>query len=51
MGMMCAMMGWRVDIAPQAIIRNSRNRSAKDRAPLRSLNPKSGMDFFHLNTS
>src|SRR5689334_12204139 len=50
MGMMCAMMGWRVDIAPQAIMRSSRSRRAKDRIPRRTLNPKSGMDFNHLNT-
>src|SRR5947207_12199435 len=51
MGIMCAMMGWRVDIAPQAIIRSSRSLSAKDRALRRNLNPMSGIRTFnHLNT-
>src|SRR6266446_5909872 len=30
MGMMCAMIGWRVDSAPRTIIRNSRIRREKD---------------------
>jgi hypothetical protein len=49
MGMMCAMMGWLVFIAPQAIIRSSRRRSAKDVALRRNLNP--ALDTFnHLST-
>jgi len=44
-------MGWLVCIAPQAIIRNSRKRSAKDLALRRSLNPKSDIRTFnHLST-
>jgi len=45
------MMGWLVFIAPHAIIRNSRKRSANDLAPRRSLNPKSDIRTFnHLST-
>jgi hypothetical protein len=45
------MMGWLVFIAPQAIIRNSRKRSANDVALRRSLNPKLGIRTFnHLST-
>ena len=44
-------MGWLVFIAPQAIIRNSRKRSANDVALRRSLNPKLGIRTFnHLST-
>ncbi len=48
MGMMCAMMGWRVDIAPQAIMRNSRSRSANDRTLRRNLNPISGIGLLTI---
>jgi hypothetical protein len=44
-------MGWPVCIAPHAIIRNSRKRSANDLALRRSLNPKSDIRTFnHLST-
>ena len=50
-GMMCAMMGWRVEIAPQAIMRSSRNRRANDLAPRRNSKPRIWhWTFNHLNT-
>ena len=46
--MMCAMMGWLVDTAPLAIMRNSRSRSAMDLHPRRSRNPLSDIRIYTI---